>query len=415
MIIASEILASAIRIILCLFFITREKPTAKNILITALGAIISCLILNYGSLPFLYLSAFEILIAMFSLKLADNSGKRKELFFCIMYEIGINLWLFIISEALAKLTGITAFSDRKELIGQLPLLVVNIVLIIAALLMYKGRQITLRTVSLTAVFGIFAIVPLADETTFGDDLTFTYFILSVVLLAGIMVYRLSRQYETEKELSELKERQAELLERDYNVLNKAYSENAKTFHDMHNHIGAVRSLLAAKKYDKAAEYLDNLQKPVSGITSAVWTGDETIDYLINSRIAAAKNDGISFEAQVEFPRGTNIGGADLCAVLGNLLDNAFDAVQKDITTENRSIKLIIRRINSMLIIKVVNTFNGQLSISDGKLKTTKTEGGLHGWGVESARTAAEKYDGTIRTTAENGVFTAVATMSFEKN
>lgn len=412
MTIASEILASALRIILCLFFITREKPTVKNLIISVIGAVISCLILDYGSLPFLYLSAFEILVAMLCLKLADNSGKRKELFFCIMYEIGTSLWVFIISEALAKLTGITEFSDRKELIGQLPLWAVNIILIIAALLMYKGRQLTLRTVSLAAVFGIFSIVPLADESTFGDDMTFTYFILSVVFLAGIMVYRLSRQYETEKELAQLKERQTELIERDYNVLNKAYSDNAKTFHDMHNHIGAVRSLLTAEKYDKAIEYLDNLQKPVSGIAATVWTGDETVDYLINSRIAAAENEGISFETQIEFPKNTSIGSADLCAVLGNLLDNAFDAVRKDTASEKRSIKLIIRRINRMLIIKVVNTFNGEINITGGKLKTTKTDRGLHGWGVESARTAAEKYDGTIITTAEDDIFTAVATLYF---
>lgn len=412
MTIVSEIIASAIRIILCLFFITREKPIVKNLIISVIGAVISCLILDYGSLPFLYLSAFEILITMFCLKLADDSGKRKELFFCIMYEIGISLWVFIISEALAKLTGMAAFSDRKELVGQLPLWVVNIVLIIVALLMYKGRQITLRTVSLAAVFGIFAIVPLADESAFGDDLTFTYFILSVVLLAGIMVYRLSRQYETEKELAELKEQQAQLLERDYNVLNKAYSENARTFHDMHNHIGAVRTLLTAEKYEKAIEYLDNLQKPVSGIAATVWTGDETVDYLINSRIAAAESEGISFETQIEFPKGTNIGGADLCAVLGNLLDNAFDAVRKDTTSEKRSIKLTIRRINRMLIIKVVNTFNGEINLSGGKLRTTKTDRGLHGWGMESARTAAAKYDGTITTTAEDDIFTAVATLSF---
>ncbi len=411
MTIASEIIASALRIILCLFFITREKPTVKNLIISVIGAVISCLILDYGSLPFLWLSAFEILVAMFCLKLADNSGKRKELFFCIMYEIGISLWVFIISEALTKFTEITAFSDRNELIGQLPLWVVNIVLIIAVLLICKGKEITLTTVSLAAVFGILG-VSVFSEGAASEDMAFTYLVFSVVFLSGIMVSRLSAQYETEKELAELKERQAELMERDYNVLNKAYSENARTFHDMHNHIGAVRSLLTAEKYDKAIEYLDNLQKPVSGIAANVWTGDETVDYLINSRIAAAENEGISFETQIEFPKNTSIGSADLCAVLGNLLDNAFDAVRKDEITADRRISLTIRRINRMLIIKVVNTFNGEINITNGKLRTTKTDGGLHGWGVESARTAAAKYDGTITTTAEDDIFTAVATLYF---
>jgi len=411
MTIVSEIIASALRIVLCLFFITRERTNIRNLIISVIGAVISCLILNYGSLPFLWLSAFEILVSMFCLKLADNSGKRKELFFCIMYEIGISLWVFIISEALAKLTGIAAFSDRNELIGQLPLWVVNIVLVIAAVLICKGKEITLTAVSFAAVFSILG-VSVFSEGAASEDMAFTYLVFSVVFLSGIMVSRLSAQYETEKELAELKEKQAQILERDYNVLNKAYSENARTFHDMHNHIGAVRSLLTAEKYDKAIEYLDNLQKPVSGIAANVWTGDETVDYLINSRIAAAENEGISFETQIEFPKGTDIGSADLCAVLGNLLDNAFDAVRKDKVTGNRSIKLVIRRINRMLIIKVVNTFNGEINITKGKLKTTKTDGGLHGWGVESARTAAAKYDGTITTTAENGIFTAVATLSF---
>ena len=329
-----------------------------------------------------------------------------------MYEIAVFLWCFIFGGALALLSDISDFSDRKILLGQLPLWLVNAVLIIAVVLIYKGKAITVKAISFGAILTIFGVVILSDSQGVSEDMAFTYLVFSLILIAGIMVYRLNGQYETEKELAQLKEQQAQLLERDYNVLNKAYSENARTFHDMHNHIGAVRSLLTAEKYDKAIEYLDNLQKPVSGIASTVWTGDETVDYLINSRIATAENEDIHFETQIEFPKNNNICSEDLCAVLGNLLDNAFDAVRKDKCTENRRISLTIRRINRMLIIKIVNTFNGEINLSGGKLRTTKTDGGLHGWGVASARTAAEKYDGTITTTAENDIFTAVATLSF---
>lgn len=411
MTIASEILASIIRIALCLFFITREKPNIKNLIIAVTGAVISCVILDYGNLQAEYIHIFEVLAAMLCLKLADNSGKRKELFFCIMYEIGIFIWYFIFGQALIKLTGIIDFGNRAMLMGQVSVWVVNLVLVIAAVLIFKGKKITLTAVSFAAVLSIFGVVIFTENAGLSEDMAFTYLIFSVILLTGIMVYRLNGQYETERELSELRERQAELLERDYNVLNKAYSENARTFHDMHNHIGAVRSLLTAEKYDKAIEYLDNLQKPVGSIASTVWTGDETVDYLINSRIAAAENEGIQFETQIEFPKNAGISGADLCAVLGNLLDNAFDAVRKD-NREKRTIKLTIRRINRMLVIKLSNTFNGEINITGGRLRTTKTDGGLHGWGVESAKTAAAKYDGTITTTAENDVFTAVATLYF---
>ena len=412
MIIVSEIFASLIRIILCLFFITREKPSLKNLLISLIGAGISCIALFFADISLFYVSVCEVLAVLLCLKLSQNTDRRKNLFFCIMYEIAVFLWCFIFGEALAGISSMSDFSDRKILLGQLPLWLVNAVLIIAVVAIYKGRKITVKAISFGAILTIFGVVILSDSQGVSEDMAFTYLVFSLILIAGIMVYRLNGQYETEKELAQLKEQQAQLLERDYNVLNKAYSENARTFHDMHNHIGAVRSLLTAEKYDKAIEYLDNLQKPVSGIASTVWIGDETVDYLINSRIATAENEDIHFETQIEFPKNTNIGSADLCAVLGNLLDNAFDAVRKDNCTENRRISLTIRRINRMLIIKVVNTFNGEINLSGGKLKTTKTDGGLHGWGVESARTAAAKYDGTITTTADDNIFTAVATMSF---
>ena len=412
MIIGSEILASFTRIILCIFFITKRKPDLRALSLSAAASIASYISLSLAGISLLYLYALEGIVVTMYLRLKDKSETRSNLFFAAMYEIGISLWIFIFSEILIAITDVGDFSDRNLLYGQLPLWIANAILITAALLIYNGKNITIRTISFAAVFGIFGVVLFSDERAVSDDITFTYLIFSVILLTGIMVYRLRRQYETEKELSELKERQAELLERDYNVLNKAYSENAKTFHDMHNHIGAVRSLLTAEKYDKAIEYLDNLQKPVSGIAATVWTGDETVDYLINSRISAAKNEGIDFETQIEFPKGADIGSADLCAVLGNLLDNAFEAVRNCSVDKTRSIQLTIRRINRMLVIKIVNTFSGEVNASGGKLRTTKTDGGLHGWGIESAKTAAEKYDGTIVTTAENGIFTAVATLSF---
>ena len=40
---------------------------------------------------------------------------------------------------------------------------------------------------------------------------------------------------------------------------------------------------------------------------------------------AAKEKQIHMEINIEFPRQTGIRSADLCAVLGNLLDNALEA------------------------------------------------------------------------------------------
>lgn len=149
-----------------------------------------------------------------------------------------------------------------------------------------------------------------------------------------------------------------------------------------------------------------------GLADTAWTGDGTLDYLINSKAAAAEADGIDFQIQVEFPRHTNIRSADLCAILGNLLDNALEAARQVPEGRARFVSLVVRRIHQMLVIRVENSYSATPIREDGVLKTTKAEGGLHGWGLKSAQTAADKYDGMVQTTCVDGVFRAVATLSY---
>ncbi|MDE5598331.1 MAG: ATP-binding protein, partial [Lachnospiraceae bacterium] len=104
---------------------------------------------------------------------------------------------------------------------------------------------------------------------------------------------------------------------------------------------------------------------------------------------------------------------DLCAILGNLLDNALEAAGQVPEKEERFVRLTIRRINQMLIIKVENSFSKPPVSQDGVLTTSKEKNGLHGWGLKSAQTAAEKYDGTLQTSYNDNIFKAVATLSYQ--
>lgn len=161
------------------------------------------------------------------------------------------------------------------------------------------------------------------------------------------------------------------------------------------------------------QYLDALQAPVRELADTVWTGEKTVDYLINSKAIAAEEQGITYQVQAEFPRHTNLRSADLCAILGNLLDNALEAARQIPDSEQRFIGLTIRRINQMLIIKVENTFFTPPEQQDGALKTSKAEAGLHGWGLKSAQTAAEKYDGMVQTSYTGNIFRAIVTLSYQ--
>ena len=419
----SGILTGAVRVLVGLTLVHRllsvKKPDRKSIAAGLAGALALTVSLSLLHAPDFYRMALEaVLIAACAHRL-QGAELRMGLFVGIFYEIGVSFWSFILPAWMGVLFRSQDFLSARTLAGQSALWLLHGLLAVLAAWLSRGREINrksaFRAVSALTLAGFLGVITLSEQTVLAipDDTLYMWTILSVVLMMSVLVFNINRQYEVEKELAKLKSEQAELLERDYTAVNRAYQVNAKLFHDFHNHIGVLRQFLTHERYGEAVRYLDELQAPVRNLTATVWTGDETADYLINSKAAAAEADGIRFQAQVEFPRRTNIRSVDLCAILGNLLDNAIEAARQVPDPPGRTVALTIRRIHQMLVIKVENSFDAAPVQEGGELKTTKTEGGLHGWGLKSAQTAAEKYDGMVQAGVSGEVFRAVATLSYQ--
>ena len=419
----SSMLTGAVRVLVGLTLVHRllsvKRPDRKSIAAGLAGALALTVLLSLLHAPDFYRMALEaVLIAACAHRL-QGAELRMGLFVGIFYEIGVSFWSFLLSAGLGVLLRSQDFLNTGTLAGQSALWLLHGLLTVLAVWLSRGREINrksaFRAVSALTLAGFLGVITLSEQTVLAipDDTLYMWTILAVVLMMSVLVFNINRQYEVEKELARLKSEQAELLERDYTAVNRAYQVNAKLFHDFHNHIGVLRQFLTHEKYGEAVRYLDELQAPVRNLTAAVWTGDETADYLINSKAASAEADGVRFQAQVEFPHRTNIRSVDLCAILGNLLDNAIEAAWQVPDPSGRTVTLTIRRIHQMLVIKVENSFAGAPVQEKGELKTTKTEGSLHGWGLKSVQTAAEKYDGMVRAGVSGEVFRAVATLSFQ--
>lgn len=422
LIFVSGFAAAAVRGAVCLLLIYRllscKKPGWKSMAaILAGNAAIFTLIFVFG-LPDDCHIVLEMLLSAACAFYFQKTDLRMSLFISVFFGIAVSFWQFLFSAWLGVLLPVTGS-------GQLAVWVLHVLLAAVGWYLLKSpnlddetagtRKSAFRLASAVVVAGFVAVVTLSEQTSFtiADDTLDMWTILSVVLMMSILVFHMNRQYEAEKELAKLKSEQAKLLERDYLTLNHAYTINAKLFHDFHNHIGVLRQLLSHQKLEAAIKYLDELQAPVQEMADTVWTGDETVDYLINSKAAAARQSGIAYKVQVEFPRHTNLQSADLCAVLGNLLDNAIEAAKQVPKQEERFVQLTIRRIHQMLVIKVENSYDTAPVEQDGALKTSKDETGLHGWGIKSAQAAADKYDGMIQTSYTSHLFQAVATLSFQ--
>lgn len=341
---------------------------------------------------------------------------RMCLFIAFFYEVGAALWEFLISAWMGVLFHSERFLDVQTAEYAAAVWVVRLLMIIAALFLIKEQKKekkSIRPFSIFALLSFFGVITLSQQTIipFSDGQLTTWILWAVFLMFSILIFNLNRQREMETEIAKLKEEQAELLERDYQALSKTYSDNAKLYHDLHNHIEAIYSCLKQGEVETAVQYCEDLRAPIREISETVWTGDKAIDYLINSKIALAGQMDIRTEINIEYPHNTNIRSVDLVTILGNLLDNALEAAEI-VKIAPPFIRLTIRRINDMLIIKVENSCESAPALEGSGLQTSRSDKSLHGWGLKSALSTAERYDGIVNTSCSNDIFQSVVTLSY---
>lgn len=418
LILFSDIMAGAVRmtvgLLLVLRLLSARRTGRKYMAAAGIDSVVLSVLLAAAAVPESCRIGAEIAGIVSCAVYLLQTELRMSLFLGIYYEIAVFFWKFLAAAWLGVLLHSPVFLDTATAEGQAAFWLFHVLLAGAAFFLWHHPRQVDRGIGFAAV-GLLAVVTLSEQNVLviEEDVLVTWTLQSVILLTAGLVFSTSRQYETEKKLAKLEAERTELLERDYITLNNAYTLNAKLFHDFHNHIGVLRQLLAHRKTEEAIAYLDELQAPLREMADTVWTGEETIDYLINSKAVAARRNEIAYQVQVEFPDHTNLRSADLCAILGNLLDNALEAAVQVPEREQRFVHLTIRRINQMLVIKVENSLAAAPLWECGGLKTTKTEDGLHGWGLKSARAAAGKYDGVVQTSCTDDVFQTVVVLAFE--
>ena len=150
--------------------------------------------------------------------------------------------------------------------------------------------------------------------------------------------------------------------------------------------------------------LDDLAHEVAIYDSALQTGNEALDTILTEKGLVCEQRGITLSCIVDGAALSFVAPSDLYAFFGNVLDNAIEAVSKLDDDAGRSISLVVKQRGSMVTIHEENFYPGKIDFSDGLPLTTKADVANHGFGVRSMRLIAQKYEGSLTVTAENGIF-----------
>ncbi len=79
------------------------------------------------------------------------------------------------------------------------------------------------------------------------------------------------------------------------------------------------------------------------------------------------------------------------------------------------ISLSVATKGDFLTIAVENFFTGQISFEDGLPVTTKEDKDNHGYGTQSIRMLVEKYDGYMKYTTQEDIFTLSILLPISEN
>ena len=220
--------------------------------------------------------------------------------------------------------------------------------------------------------------------------------ISVILTICI----LKQKYE--KRLSDF---QDSVLKKQRDEVQNIYQTMRAWRHDYHNHMQAIKALLSMGKKEELSEYLDNLEKDLDGIDIAIRTGNVGLDAILSSKVSIARKNNIEVNCTAKVPQDLTVSDVHLCAIVGNLMDNAIEAcekMKKETPDATRFIRVYIGLFKSQLYISVINSTKERKRRRVSELVTSKL--GEHGFGLRRIDKITEKYDGYVNRKNEPGVF-----------
>jgi len=177
-------------------------------------------------------------------------------------------------------------------------------------------------------------------------------------------------------------------------------------HDMNLHLATIKDFATSNK--DITGYIEGLLGDIGEDELYSNTGNIAIDSIINYKLRTAKDSNIKLDLSMLVPPAVNIEVVDIVTILGNLLDNALDAVTK---VNEKVIRLSIEMNKGNLCINISNSFDGNIKYADGKpdsvkagIATLKT-GDKHGHGLNNIYKSVAKYNGHADISHDDNVFT----------
>lgn len=356
-------------------------------------------------------------IALFLVSFNYKTSLKKRILAILL----IYIILISIESIVAIMFGFLDFSifnKNDEFSSAAGVIIVKILLYIAALFINNYKNIKNKTVipysywfaiffiPLTSLFIILIIIEMAADNAF-KIISIIVSLLFVNFFVFYLYDNLSLQQEERFEKMRLMQ-QNNYYQKQFELMKTSLKSTKSFRHDMKNHLAVLKLLVGKNEHDEALKHIEQMTNVLITAKEYAQSGNIIIDSILNFKLQEAVQHGITVSLELNIPEQLNITSFDMSIILGNLLDNAINACSK--LVEEKIIDIKIKYKRSRLIIKISNTYNGNLYFSGNELTTSNSDKENHGIGIQNVKTALEKYNGELEFEQTENIFTAILLM-----
>lgn len=196
--------------------------------------------------------------------------------------------------------------------------------------------------------------------------------------------------------------QKALIEKHCDEVQYMYQQMRVWRHNYKNHLQVMKAHLELGEYEKLEQYIVHLDEEITQIEKVIRTGNIMLDAILNSKISLAQAKGIEVNAKVILPPSLTINEYDLCAILGNLLDNAIEGCFSQEENQKRFLRIYISVVKEQLYLSVTNSHNTKTRTEHGRYFSTKSAG--RGLGILSIDSIVKRYKGYVNRQHDELIF-----------
>ena len=234
-------------------------------------------------------------------------------------------------------------------------------------------------------------------------------IFAINLLAFFMHDYIAKSYE-EKMKSMLITQEKEYYLSQCQLMQESVNKMKSFRHDIKIHLAAMKGFSTKNKANDVSGYLDHLISDIEESEIYSDTGNLAFDSIINYKLRSIQSSNIKLELEMNLPPILSIEIIDVVTILGNLLANSLDALEK---VNEKWLKLTIDFSKGVLFIKVENSFDGKIKLTNEKNIASVKLSDEHGYGLKNIERTADKYNGYMKVDHDKNIFSVGVLLCLE--